>query len=337
MASRGFPSHRDPSNTSPSQPTAEQVCDIQRVMCSFLKQHTAYDVLPVSYRLIVFDTRLLVKKALHALIQNGIVSAPLWDSSTQKFTGMLTVSDFINLIQYYYNHSSVEEALSDIEKCELAHLRQVEKQIGVPPPQLLYLDPMASLYDTCQLLAESRAHRVPLLDKEPDTGMEMIVSVITQYRILKFIAVNFQESHVLRQPLSELKIGTYKNIATATMATPVIQIITTFVDQNISAVPIVDDQGIVLNVYETIDVMSIAKAGKYNQLDVPVGEALAARPDNYPGVHTCRLNDTLQSIFRTIRKQRVYRLIVVDENNKLIGIVSSSNILGYLIGYKGYG
>jgi CBS-domain-containing membrane protein len=39
------------------------------------------------------------------------------------------------------------------------------------------------------------------------------------------------------------------------MATPVIQIINTFVDQNISAVPIVDDQGIVLNVYETIDVM----------------------------------------------------------------------------------
>ncbi|KAI9301017.1 the adenylate sensor from Amp activated protein kinase complexed with Amp [Cunninghamella echinulata] len=304
-------------------------------MCSFLKQHTAYDVLPVSYRLIVFDTHLLVKKALAALVQNGIVSAPLWDSATQNYAGMLTVADFLNLIQYYYTHASVEDALRDIEKCELAHLRNIEKQIGAPTPQLLYIDPMASLYDTCKLLAESRAHRVPLLDKNPETGMEMIVSVITQYRILKFIAVNFKESHVLRQPLSELKIGTYEEIATATMATPVIKVINMFVELNISAVPIIDENGVVLNVYETIDVMSIARSGKYNQLDIPVGEALEARPKNYPGVHTCRLNDTLLSIFRTIRKQRVYRLIVVDENNKLIGIVSLSNILGHLVGYKG--
>lgn len=64
---------------SPSPPTAvasttdfEETCEIQNHMRSFLKQHTAYDVLPVSYRLIVFDTRLLVKKALGALVQNGM-------------------------------------------------------------------------------------------------------------------------------------------------------------------------------------------------------------------------------------------------------------------------
>lgn len=39
------------------------------------------------------------------------------------------------------------------------------------------------------------------------------------------------------------------------MSTPVIQVINMFVEQNISAVPIVDANGVVLNVYETIDVM----------------------------------------------------------------------------------
>lgn len=61
---------------------------------------------------------------------------------------------------------------------------------------------------------------------------------------------------------------------------------------------------------------------------------MEARPKDYPGVHTCSLSDTLYSIFRTIRKQRVYRLIIVDQENKLIGIVSLSNILGYLVGHK---
>ncbi|KAI9022146.1 hypothetical protein CLU79DRAFT_751393 [Phycomyces nitens] len=308
--------------------------EIQILMRSFLKEHTAYDVLPVSYRLIVFDTRMPVKKALFALVQNGIVSAPLWESKTQRFAGMLAVSDFINLIQYYYNHNSVEEALRDIEQFEIAHLRDVEKQVNAPTSQLVYMDPMLTLYDACRLLAESRVHRVPLLDREPNTNTEMIVSVLTQYRILKFIAMNFKDALALRQPLSELRIGTFEDIATASLSTPVIQVINMFVEKNVSAVPIVDENNVVLNVYETVDVMSIARTGRYNELDIPVEEAMEARPKDYPGVHTCTLNDTLDSIFRIIRKQRVYRLIVVDHENKLVGIVSLSNILGYLVGYK---
>lgn len=119
----------------------------------------------------------------------GIVSAPIWSSERQQFAGMLTVSDFLNLIQYYYKHSCVEDALRDIEKIEIRHLRDIERRLGAPAPQLLSMHPMSTLYDACRLLAESRAHRVPLLDHD-ETGTEMIVSVITQYRILKFFAVN---------------------------------------------------------------------------------------------------------------------------------------------------
>ncbi|KAI9278259.1 hypothetical protein BDA99DRAFT_491660 [Phascolomyces articulosus] len=330
MTSRGSSADKEleapPSADSPA-------LEIQTLVRSFLKEHTAYDVLPVSYRLIVFDTRLLVKKALAGLVQNGIVSAPLWSSELHRFAGMLTVSDFVNLIQYYYTHASVEDALQDIEKFEIGNLRDVEKKVGAPAPQLISMHPMASLYDACRLLAESRAHRVPLLDHDA-LGTEMIISVITQYRILKFIAVNYKETRSLRRSLSELKIGTYGNIATASLSTPVIELINIFVDKKISAVPIIDENGVVLNVYETVDVMSIARTGRYNELDIPVGEALEARPKDYPGVHTCTLNDTLYSIFQTIRKQRVYRLIVVDSDKKLVGIVSLSDILGYLVGYQ---
>lgn len=49
-------------------------------------------------------------------------------------------------------------------------------------------------------------------------------------------------------------------------------------------------------------------------------------------MHTCTLNDSLSSIFGTIRKSQVHRLIVVDSENKLQGIVSLSDIMRYLIG-----
>ena len=44
---------------------------------SFLKGHTAYDAFPVSFRLIVLDTKLNVKKALQCLLLNGVFSLPL--------------------------------------------------------------------------------------------------------------------------------------------------------------------------------------------------------------------------------------------------------------------
>lgn len=43
----------------------------QQSIRAFLKVRTSYDVLPLSFRLIVFDTNLLVKKSLNILIQNG--------------------------------------------------------------------------------------------------------------------------------------------------------------------------------------------------------------------------------------------------------------------------
>lgn len=43
----------------------------QRTIRAFLKVRTSYDVLPLSFRLIILDTALLVKKSLNILIQNG--------------------------------------------------------------------------------------------------------------------------------------------------------------------------------------------------------------------------------------------------------------------------
>ena len=45
----------------------------------------------------------------------------------------------------------------------------------------------------------SRARRIPLIDVDDETQREMIVSVVTQYRILKFVSVNVKETQMLRK------------------------------------------------------------------------------------------------------------------------------------------
>jgi len=114
---------------------------------SFLRCHTCYDAFPVSFRLIVLDTKLTVKKALQCLLLNGIgssflsftllihpgvVSAPLWNSDHSRFSGMLTVIDIIHLIQYYYRTADFEQAAMDVEIFRLESLRGASFLHGSP-------------------------------------------------------------------------------------------------------------------------------------------------------------------------------------------------------------
>jgi 5'-AMP-activated protein kinase regulatory gamma subunit len=53
----------------------------------------------------------------------GVVSAPLWNSQTSSFAGMLTVLDIIHLIQYYYRTTDFERAATLVETFRLESLR----------------------------------------------------------------------------------------------------------------------------------------------------------------------------------------------------------------------
>jgi len=181
-------------------------------------------------------------------------------------------------------------------------------------------------------MLQTRARRIPLVDIDEETGRETVVSVITQYRILKFIAVNNERNTMLlRKTLRDLNLGTYTNLATATMTNSVIDVIQLMVTHNISAIPILDKHGHLMNVFEAVDVIPCIKGGTYDELTETVGDAMWRRSDEFQGIYTCTGEDRLDSIFDTVRKSRVHRLVVVDDENKLRGIISLSDILKYVL------
>jgi 5'-AMP-activated protein kinase regulatory gamma subunit len=223
----------------------------------------------------------------------GIVSAPLWDSKTSTFAGLLTTSDYINVIQYYWQNP---DALAQVDQFRLNSLRDIEKAIGVQPIETVSVHPLQSLYTACRRMLESRARRIPLVDVDDETQRAMIVSVLTQYRILKFVAVNVKDTQNLRKPLRDIDCGTYGDLQTATMETPVMDVIHLLVKYSISNVPILDSEGIysylhplthftdhelggVVNVFEAVDVISLIKGGVYDDLNLTVGEALLKRSE----------------------------------------------------------
>ena len=102
----------------------------------FMKCHTCYDIMPISSKLVVFDTQLVVKKAFYALVYNGVRAAPVWDTKRQKFIGLLTITDFILILQKYYKepHAKIEE----LEEHRIETWRDVLKEYEKP---LLYIRP----------------------------------------------------------------------------------------------------------------------------------------------------------------------------------------------------
>ena len=83
--------------------------------------------------------------------------------------------------------------------------------------------------------------------------------------------------------------------------------------------------------FEAVDVIDILKTGDYGNLTWTVGKSLQSRPSSHPGIYCCSLDDGLDTIFDTIRKSRVHRLMIVDENNHLKGTLSLSDILHYIL------
>lgn len=55
------------------------------------------------------------------------------------------------------------------------------------------------------------------------------------------------------------------------------------------------------------------------------------RNEWFEGVHKCKLDETLFAIMERIVRAEVHRLVVVDDDDKVIGIISLSDLLLYLV------
>ncbi|XP_057898144.1 5'-AMP-activated protein kinase subunit gamma-1 isoform X1 [Melospiza georgiana] len=323
---------------------------------AFMRSHRCYDLIPTSSKLVVFDTSLQVKKAFFALVTNGVRAAPLWDSKKQSFVGeqkglggisdpwgilggwqdpphpacpppgMLTITDFINILHRYYKSPMVQ--IYELEEHKIETWREVYLQDSFKP--LVCISPNASLFDAVSSLIRNKIHRLPVID--PGSGNTLYI--LTHKRILKFLKLFISEvpkPEFMARSLEELQIGTYRNIAVVGTSTPIYVALGIFVQHRVSALPVVDESGRVVDIYSKFDVINLAAEKTYNNLDVTVTRALQHRSHYFEGVLKCYKHETLETIINRLVEAEVHRLVVVDESDVVKGIVSLSDILQALV------
>nr|XP_020760448.1 5'-AMP-activated protein kinase subunit gamma-3 isoform X14 [Odocoileus virginianus texanus] len=154
-----------------------------QIYMHFMQEHTCYDAMATSSKLVIFDTMLQIKKAFFALVANGVRAAPLWDSKKQSFVGprvnptplsslrtpagMLTITDFILVLHRYYRSPLVQ--IYEIEEHKIETWRgewrstfKVASSLWSPSlPVTAYLKPSTpssrTVSTACQSWTQSQA------------------------------------------------------------------------------------------------------------------------------------------------------------------------------------
>ncbi|XP_071320396.1 5'-AMP-activated protein kinase subunit gamma-1 isoform X4 [Trachinotus anak] len=301
------------------------------VYMNFMKSHCCYEAIPTSSKLVIFDTTLQVKKAFFALVANGLRAAPLWDSKLQRFVGMLTITDFINILHCYYKSPMVQMYELESHKIETWRgdsLQNVYLQYS--NHFLISISPEASLFDAIYSLLKYKIHRLPVID--PASGN--VLHILTHKRILKFLHIfgkKVPKPAFTRKQIQELGIGTFRNIATVQQTASLYDALSIFVERRVSALPVVDRQGKVVALYSRFDVINLAAQKTYNNLDMTMQEAIRRRTCFAEGVIKCYPDETLETIIDRIVKAEVHRLVLVDRADVVKGIISLSDLLQAMV------
>ena len=103
-------------------------------------------------------------------------------------------------------------------------------------------------------------------------------------------------------------------------------------EMGFSALPIVNDCDQVLDVFEKYDVLELARHGPALDLNMTLGQAInSCRSLQFEGIHTASLDDSLGSLFETIKTTSVHRFIVMDSDRKVEGIIALQDILNFIL------
>ncbi|KFQ69810.1 5'-AMP-activated protein kinase subunit gamma-3, partial [Phaethon lepturus] len=290
------------------------------VYMHFMRSHCCYDAVPTSCKLVVFDISLEVTKQGSSMDGQG--GSGLGGAPPHVPAGMLTITDFINILHRYYRSPLVQ--IYEVEEHKIETWREVYLQGSFKP--LVYISPSNSLFDAVYSLIKHKIHRLPVI--EPISGN--VLHILTHKRILKFLHIfgsTIPKPRFLKKTVQELCVGTFRDVAVVPETAPIYAALEIFVDRRVSALPVINDAGQVV--------------GLYSRFDVIVSTLCVCTPGHECGpLHgaggvltcLCPYKPAPRAPMRVlVQICPVHRLVLVDENQHPRGIVSLSDILQALV------
>jgi CBS domain-containing protein len=268
--------------------------------------------------------------------------------------GLLTVTDFIDVLRYYRRTKgnvstlatrSIADILSDSNILGSVLVRHVPKcgqrdaaaaQAASHHGVFISASVNATLKQACLLL---HRHSLDFLPVILEDDMRCLAT-ITYTNILEHLVTHFREQRRLfDDTVFHLGIGTYhEDVVTARATESLAEVLHILHVNGLSAIPVVDDNSKIVGVYSRSDITFLAAAtdaeDAVSNLDLTLDVLMSQRrtdvttPD---ALHTCTKAHTLQSIFEYFAQWKFNRLIVVDEHERVVGVVSARDLVAYFL------
>lgn len=334
----------------------------RRQIADILSACTSYDLLPESGQVVGLDISLPVKLAFHVLYEQGISVAPLWDSNKGEFVGMLSAADFITILRELGNYGAIlsEEEIETHTiaawKDQKMFIKRQQSNQSMPPfrRSLVYVSPDDSLKDVAQRILQNEVATVPVINSSTQDGsLSKLLRLASLSEILKCICRHLRHAAssmaLLQQPIYVLPIGTWipeigngggRPLAMLRPIESLSSALSLLLEAHVSAIPIVNDNGSLLDIYSRSDITSLAKDSAYAQVQLDkmnIQQALQLGQDRSTSgglrFHMCLRSDTLQKVMECLANPGVRRLICVEAgSNRVEGIISLSDIFKFLLG-----
>ncbi|KAF6259745.1 hypothetical protein COO60DRAFT_1511823 [Scenedesmus sp. NREL 46B-D3] len=314
----------------------------KKKVSDFLHAHSAYELIPESGKVVLLDLDLPIRQAFHALHEQGIASAPLFDSQCGAVVGVISASDFIHTLRRLRN--AVSSGSNPLSEAEMdAHtiraMREECQLEGRPPKPLVFVRPADSLARVVRTLFSHRCSMAPILSGEPGQPSASVLHIASLSGVLTCLMRHFRASlaslPLLAQPLGALPLGTWapdtqlpaagagtaaadagglangavgakdraaaaaagkggggggggggRTVAPLHAVTPGMALTSalgTLLDAGVSALPVVNEAGVLQDIYARADITKLCKGNAYNRLqweDVTVGQALSLSNPN---------------------------------------------------------
>jgi 5'-AMP-activated protein kinase regulatory gamma subunit len=280
-----------------------------------ISKYTCYDLIPESGKIVIFDERLPIKHAFFALVQNDIKCAPVWSPRSRMFLGLMTVTDFADILVGSYDDQSFKEKCLNLENQTVASWAMYKKKRGhAPKNSLICVKPTDHIEEAVETLFKLFIHRLPVLNDKDGTS---IMCIINHQKIIRFLMEKLlpQQTLLNSLPLEAFSSRIIKVDSFCQKTDPLVEVLRLLTDHSRNpGIPILDNKGEVWDCFDRSDIRYLAVDRTYLQLNITVEEFITThhKSRNIPRVD---LNDPLIRVLTALIANRRHMALVFSKQS----------------------
>eukprot|EP01132_Coremiostelium_polycephalum_P004540 gene4540-5656_t len=280
-----------------------------------------------------------IENGFKTLIDNNILSAPVYDENEKRYCCFFSFTDLIHEVleatsTIFLPQGDITTVMNILIEKDLFKKHRVGDIANISKRDpFIVIDSDKRLDEVARLIVNNRLRRVAVIDQRGE-----LCNIITISRIIECISHLFEMDRELgvlgEKKIRDIKIGS-GDVITIQSNEKALEAFRLIARMGISGIGVVDSQKKIVGVISEHDLNIIKSHCQYlSLLYLPISEYLEALQKicGQPrSTITCKKTDSFKDVVQKITENKIHRIFVVDDDNRLEGIISLVDILEQVV------